>query len=195
MREKVYEFNDSMTDEEISKELIPLFNDICARKRGKLFTNDLRSVILVFNDKAYAQICDRNGYASHTHASVNLVRRYNNDDNYFYEEDQNNPFSYRSDQKQIREEAFNFRFAADNTDLLLDIGISKEKKMFQLRLLRIIIKIVQDLKRNNMFSKFAVNLWSGNEHLVYASSSEEIDTKDFDDKLIMEAAKEGNNYK
>lgn len=198
MREKVYEINDSIIDEEIKRIFNPFFNDICARKRGKLFTNDLRSIIVVFKDKAYAQVCDRNGYASHTHASINLVRRYNNDDNYFYEEDQNNPFCYKSDQKQVREETISFKFSTDNTELLLDIGIPKDKNMFQLRMFSLIIKMVQYLKKNNKFSRFTVNLWSGNEHLIYSSSSEEkdiIDNVDFDNKLIGEATKEGNNYK
>ena len=49
MKEKVIVFEDSMTDKEIVKALIPFFNDIYAKKRGEMFKSDYRSVIVVFD--------------------------------------------------------------------------------------------------------------------------------------------------
>lgn len=196
MKEKLIVFEDSMTDKDIIKSLIPFFNDIYAHKRGVMFTNDFRSVIVVFDNIGYAKVCERNGYASHTQSAINILRYKNNDNDYLSEEDMNNPFIYRSEQKELREQAYNFRFSASKDDFLLDIAVPPVNNQFQLKILRIVIKIIQELKQRQAFAKFTVNLWSGNEHLLYSSSMEEVDViqnDDFDDKLIQITEKKRNN--
>ena len=187
MKEKVIVFEDSMTDKEIVKALIPFFNDIYAKKRGEMFKSDYRSVIVVFDNIGYAKACERNGYAPHTHSAINILRYKNDETDFLSEEDMNNPFLYRSEQKEIREHAYNFRLSASKDDFLLDIAVPSVSNQFQLKVLKIVTKIVQVLKQNKAFEKFVVNLWTGNEHLLYSSSSEEVDViqnEDFDEKLI-----------
>ena len=196
MKEKIIVFEDSMTDKEIVKTLIPFFNDIYAKKRGVMFKNDFRTVIVVFDNIGYAKICERNGYAPHTHSAINILRYKNNETDFLSEEDMNNPFLYRSEQKEIREHTYNFRISASKDDFLLDIAVPPVNNQFQLKILRIVIKIIQELKQRQAFAKFIVNLWSGNEHLLYSSSMEEVDViqnDDFDDKLIQITEKKRNN--
>ena len=44
LKEKIFDFDDSVSSEEIYKGLEPFFNDLYARKRNTIFNKDFRSL-------------------------------------------------------------------------------------------------------------------------------------------------------
>ena len=187
LKEKIYDFDETVSIEEIKRGLDPFFNDIYARKRGKLFYNDFRSIILVLPNRCLAKSCERYGLASHNHSAINLIRYIEGDNLYYDEDDEKNPFSSLTERKKIREECVRIRLSASSDTLLTDIEIPNKKNEFQLKIIRLVILIIKGLKEKNAFPSFSINLWDNNGRHVYSSQNDDEDkilSDDYEEEII-----------
>lgn len=186
LKEKIYDINTEMTDEEIKRTLMPFFNDLITRKKNILFTNDFKSIIMAFNDRCLAKACERDGLATHNHSAINLVRYYNDDLYYYSEEDENNPYASMREKKMERE-VLRMRFASSLDSVLMDVQFGDSNNEFQLRVLKIVVDLFKGIKRNNIFNKCIVNLWDSKGIRIYNSQTDLEDAildDHFDSKLI-----------
>jgi len=186
LKEKIYDINTNMTDEEIKRILMPFFNDLIARKKNVLFTNDFKAIIMAFNDRCLAKVCERDGLASHNHSAINLVRYYNDDMYYYSEEDENNPYASMRE-KKIEKEVLRMRFASSLDSILMDIQFADTNNEFQLRVLKIAIDFFKDIKKHNIFKNCIVNLWDSKGIRIYNSQNDLEDAildDNFNNKLI-----------
>lgn len=187
LKEKIYEFSDLEPFEEIENGLGSFFNDIIIRKRGTLFYDEFRSIIMVLSNKCLAKACERYGMASHNHSAINLVRYANNDDFYFSEEDESSPFSYIHEQKIVREKSLNFRISASSITFLINIDLPIKISKFQLMILRLVIKYIRTLKTKEVFSNYEINIWDYNGKHIYSSDNDSVDkilSKNYEDQLV-----------
>ncbi len=186
LKEKIYDFDETVSIDEIKRGLMPFFDDICSRKRGTLFYDDFRSLILVLPNRCLAKACERRGLASHNHSSVNLIRYANNDFSYFSEEDEKSPFTYFHEKNALRN-CLRLRLSASKDKLLLDVEIGDNSNEFQLKVLKIAIKYIKLIKEKDFFQEVEVNIWTYRGRSIYSSKRDEeelIFNDDFDNKII-----------
>ena len=175
LKEKIYDFEDSSSIEEIEKGLIEYFDEINSRKRGKLFYNDFRSIILVLPDRCLAKSCERYGLASHNHSAINLIRYVEGDNLLYKEEDEKNPYSSLHERKIVREKCVRIRISASSDTLLTDIEFPIKNTEFQLKIIRLVISLIKGLKEKKSFSTFSINLWDYNGRHLYSSQTDDED--------------------
>ncbi|MBP5684048.1 MAG: hypothetical protein J6X02_02185 [Bacilli bacterium] len=185
--ETIYEFNEQQSQEELEQEFFPYFNDVFFRKRGNLFYNDFRSIIVVLPNRCAAKACERYGMATHNHSAINLIRYFNGNNFYFPEEDEKNSHSYIHEQKIVREEALNFKISASSITLLVNIELPVKINEFQLRIFRVVIDHIKHLKKQHAFSKYEINIWDYNGKHIYSSDNDREDkvlSDNYGDQLI-----------
>ena len=90
-------------------------------------------------------------------------------------------------EKKQERETLRLYFASSINALVIDIRFAPNNTEFQLRILRIAINIIKDMKKNNLFEKFDISIWDAKGIRIYTSTTDKQDAildDDFDNKLI-----------
>ena len=73
IKETIYEFDESVSYEDIEKDLLKVFNSLYEHKRNDIYKDPYKSVIVITPDKCTMKECDEYGRNPHHQSIVNLI--------------------------------------------------------------------------------------------------------------------------
>lgn len=158
--EKVYHGN-YLNLKTCEQELTLFFEELIKRKRNDPIDGGLQASTVIFEDRFGAKVNELDGGGLHIISEVDLTKFLFNDSQYLTEKASEHFGLYMSEIMKLSAEAITIRIL-DGIDELM-IAITSENKLkskFEVEMLKIIIKICDNIKKNNYYKsiKLGINL-------------------------------------
>ena len=120
--------------------------EVLRRKRGDNPKDELQAVMLITPTAWAAKINERDGYALHSYANMNLVRYLNNNPNYFKEDDCEELMEKEEKTRTIYQDVHVVISAGEDECLILMNTFNQNLNSFQISWLK---EIIEESKKTN----------------------------------------------
>lgn len=172
--ETIYSATSSDSEEKIQSELESFFEELIKRKRNDPIEGGLQASMIILPTVFAAKINEEDGMSPHINSCVNLIKYINNDHKYLTREGTRNFNIYQKENTIINNDVIELRIL-DGEDTLM-IAITSNKKtesLFELKMLKRITTICNNLMNNNIYKNIDIGIHTHNFKIDFGEWTQE----------------------